>query len=156
MTARYEGIYAIGFALFAFGAADVTIGNGLIAAFVCGIAMGVAEHDVPDGFVEFAENSSAILQVLTFFVFGALIVATGFDHSIPPLVVFVAFALLIARPVAVQLSLLRTGLPGCSGCTRRLGLGRRSPRPASRCVTRSGSPRAKRSVILAAGVAGNR
>jgi NhaP-type Na+/H+ or K+/H+ antiporter len=111
LTQRYEGIYAIGFGLVAFGLADVTFGNGLIAAFVCGIAMGAAEHDVPQGFVEFAENTSAILQVLTFFVFGALIVATGFDHSIPPLVVFVVFALLIARPVAVQLSFLRTGLP---------------------------------------------
>ena len=111
LTPRYEGIYSIGFALAAFGLADVTIGNGLIAAFVCGIALGAAEHDVPDGFVEFAENTSAISQVLTFFVFGALIVATGFDHSIPPLVAFVAFALLIARPVAVQLSFVRTGLP---------------------------------------------
>src|SRR5262245_18782785 len=112
ITARYEGIYAIGFALAAFGFSEVTVGNGLIAAFVCGIAMGAAEHDVPGGFVEFAENSSAIMQVLTFFVFGALIVATGFDHSIPPLVVFVVFALLVARPVAVELSLARSGLPG--------------------------------------------
>ena len=111
ITARYEGIYAIGFALVAFGLADVTFGNGLIAAFVCGIAMGATERDVPQGFVEFAENTSAILQVLTFFVFGALIVATGFDHSIPPLVLFVAFALLIARPLAVQLSFVRTGIP---------------------------------------------
>jgi NhaP-type Na+/H+ and K+/H+ antiporter len=73
--------------------------------------MGATERDVPQGFVEFAENTSAILQVLTFFVFGALIVATGFPHSIPPLVVFVAFALLLARPVAVMLSFLRTGIP---------------------------------------------
>jgi sodium/hydrogen antiporter len=111
ITARYEGIYAVGFALLAFGLADVTIGNGLIAAFVCGIAMGAAERDVPQGFVEFAENASAIFQILTFFVFGALIVATGFDHSIPPLVLFVAFALLVARPAAVMLSFLRTGIP---------------------------------------------
>jgi sodium/hydrogen antiporter len=111
LTARYEGIYAIGFALFAFGLADVTFGNGLIAAFVCGIAMGASERDVPEGFVEFAESTSAILQVITFFVFGALIVATGFDHSIPPLVVFVAFALFLARPLAVMLSFVRTGLP---------------------------------------------
>jgi sodium/hydrogen antiporter len=111
ITARYEGIYAVGFALVAFGLSDVTIGNGLIAAFVCGIAMGATERDVPQGFVEFAENASAILQVLTFFVFGALIVATGFHHSIPPLVVFVLFALLVARPAAVMLSFLRTGLP---------------------------------------------
>jgi NhaP-type Na+/H+ or K+/H+ antiporter len=111
LTARYEGIYAIGFALVAFGLADVTFGNGLIAAFVCGIAMGAAERDVPQGFVEFAENTSAILQVITFFVFGALIVATGFHHSVPPLVLFVVFALTIARPFAVLLSFLRTGLP---------------------------------------------
>jgi sodium/hydrogen antiporter len=111
ITARYEGIYAVGFALVAFGLSDVTFGNGLIAAFVCGIAMGAAEREVPQGFVEFAENASAIFQVLTFFVFGALIVATGFAHSIPPLVVFVIFALLVARPAAVQLSFLRTGIP---------------------------------------------
>ena len=111
LTARYEGIYAIGIALLAFGLADATIGNGLIAAFVCGIAMGASERDVPQGFVEFAENASAILQVITFFVFGALIVATGFDHSIPPLVLFVVFALLVARPAAVLLSFVRTGLP---------------------------------------------
>jgi NhaP-type Na+/H+ or K+/H+ antiporter len=111
ITPRYEGIYAVGFALFAFGLAEATIGNGLIAAFVCGIAMGASERQVPDGFVEFAENTSAILQVLTFFVFGGLIYATGFHHSVPPLVVFVAFALLIARPVAVLLSFLRTGIP---------------------------------------------
>jgi NhaP-type Na+/H+ or K+/H+ antiporter len=111
LTQRYEGIYAVGFALASFGFADVTFGNGLIAAFVCGIAMGATERDVPQGFVEFAENTSAILQVITFFVFGALIVATGFDHSIPPLVAFVVFALLVARPAAVLLSFLRTGLP---------------------------------------------
>ncbi len=110
LTQRYEGIYAIGFALCAFGLADVTIGNGLIAAFVCGIAMAATERDVPDGFVEFAENTSAILQVLTFFVFGALIVATGFHHSIPPLILFVVFALLVARPLAVMLSFVRTGI----------------------------------------------
>lgn len=111
ITQRYEGIYSIGFALVAFGLAEVTFGNGLIAAFVCGIALGASEREVPDGFVEFAENSSAILQVLTFFVFGGLIYATGFHHSVPPLVLFVVFALLVARPLAVMLSFMRTGIP---------------------------------------------
>jgi NhaP-type Na+/H+ or K+/H+ antiporter len=111
ITQRYEGIYAVGFALMAFGLAEVTIGNGLIAAFVCGIAMGASEREVPAGFVEFAENSSAILQVLTFFVFGGLIYSTGFHHSVPPLILFVAFVLFLARPVAVMLSFLRTGIP---------------------------------------------
>ena len=67
---------------------------------------------MPEGFVEFAENTSAILQVITFFVFGALIVATGFDHSIPPLVALRRLRA-AGRPAAsaVLLSFVRTGLP---------------------------------------------
>src|SRR5215211_5787964 len=108
---RYEGIFALGVGMLAYGLADVTFGNGLIAAFVCGIAVGVAEHDIADDFVVFSENVSSILQVLTFFVFGGLIVATGYHSSVPLLIAFIAFALLVARPVAIWLSFLRIGMP---------------------------------------------
>jgi len=111
ITARYEGIYAVGFGLAAFGLADVTFGNGLIAAFVCGIAMGLAEHDIPEAFSEFAENVSAISQVITFFVFGGLIAAIGFDAGIWHLVAFIALALLIARPLAIVIAFVRSRLP---------------------------------------------
>ena len=108
---RYEGIYALGVGLLAFGLADVTFGNGFIAAFVCGISLAVAEHDIAEDFVVFSENVSSILQVLAFFVFGALIVATGYGGGIGLLLVFIAFALLVARPVAVMASFLRVRLP---------------------------------------------
>jgi NhaP-type Na+/H+ or K+/H+ antiporter len=108
---RYEGIYALGVGLLAYGIADVTIGNGLIAAFVCGISLAVAEHDIADDFVVFSENVSSILQVLTFFAFGGLIVATGYHGSVSLLIGFIAFALVIARPVAISLSFVRVGLP---------------------------------------------
>jgi NhaP-type Na+/H+ or K+/H+ antiporter len=108
---RYEGIYAVGIGLVAYGFADVTFGNGLIAAFVAGIALGAVEHDIPENFIDFSENVSSIFQVVTFFVFGALIVATGFDSEIWPLLLFIPFALLVARPVAVMASLGGTGLP---------------------------------------------
>jgi sodium/hydrogen antiporter len=108
---RYEGIYALGVGMLAYGLADVTLGNGLIAAFVCGIAMAVAEHDIADDFVVFSENVSSILQVLTFFVFGGLIIATGYHGSVPLLIAFIAFALLVARPVAIGLSFLRVDMP---------------------------------------------
>ena len=111
MTRRYEGIFAIGLALVAFGVADATIGNGLIAAFVAGLALGVTEHEVPDAFAEFSEDVSAIFQVLTFFVFGALIVTTGYSDEIWPLLIFIPFVLLIARPVAIELAFVRSGLP---------------------------------------------
>jgi sodium/hydrogen antiporter len=111
ITARYEGIYAVGFGLAAFGLADVTFGNGLIAAFVAGIALAAAEHEVPDSFVAFSENVSSIFQVITFFLFGALIVATGYEGSIWALLAFIPFALLLARPVAVTAALVGTRLP---------------------------------------------
>jgi NhaP-type Na+/H+ or K+/H+ antiporter len=111
ITARYEGIYAVGFGLAAAGLADVTFGNILIAAFVCGIVFGAAEHEIPDAFVEFAENVSAISQVLTFFVFGALIVATGYHDDVWRLAIFIPFALLVARPLAVMISFIRERLP---------------------------------------------
>jgi sodium/hydrogen antiporter len=111
VTPRYEGIYAVGFGLAAFGLADVTFGNGLIAAFVCGITLGAFEHKITERFIDFSENLSAIFQVVTFFVFGAIIVATGYDGPFWALVLFIPFALLVARPVAVMLSLAGTRLP---------------------------------------------
>ncbi|MET0730721.1 MAG: cation:proton antiporter, partial [Solirubrobacterales bacterium] len=108
---RYEGIYALGVGLLAYGIADVTFGNGLIAAFVCGISLAAADHDIADDFVVFSENVSSILQVLTFFAFGGLIVSTGFESTVPLLVAFIAFALVIARPLAIALSFVRVSLP---------------------------------------------
>jgi sodium/hydrogen antiporter len=108
---RYEGIYALGVGLLAYGMADVTFGNGLIAAFVCGISLAAADHDIADDFVVFSENVGSILQVLTFFAFGGLIVSTGFESTVPLLVAFIAFALVIARPLAIALSFVRVSLP---------------------------------------------
>jgi NhaP-type Na+/H+ or K+/H+ antiporter len=106
ITHKYEGIYALALGFVAFGLADVTYGNGLIAAFVAGIALAVARHEIPATFSDFNESVSATFQVVTFFVFGALIVATGWNGSVWPLLAFIAFALLVARPVAVWVSFI--------------------------------------------------
>jgi NhaP-type Na+/H+ or K+/H+ antiporter len=111
ITSRYEGIYGIGLGLTAYGLADVTFGNGLIAAFVTGIALGASEHRVPEGAVEFAEKLSSIFQALTFFAFGALVWAVGYHGSIPALLAFIVFAVFVARPVAVVAALAGTRIP---------------------------------------------
>jgi NhaP-type Na+/H+ or K+/H+ antiporter len=108
---NYEGVYALGLALFAYGVADVTWGNGLIAAFLAGVGVAVAEHDVPEAFGQFGENVSAIFQAITFFLFGALIVDTPWNKGVLVLLAFIAFALLVARPAAVLLALAGTRLP---------------------------------------------
>ena len=102
VTLKYEGVYALALAIASFGLAETTgWGNGLIAAFVAGIALAVSRHEIPDAFHEFNESVSAIFQIAVFVIFGALAVTTGWNGDIVPLVVFVAFALLVARPVAV-------------------------------------------------------
>jgi sodium/hydrogen antiporter len=109
---KYEGLYALGVALVAFGIAEQTgWANGLIAVFVCGIALAVARHEIPDTFLEFNESLSALLQVITFTTFGALVVATGWNGSTLRLVAFIAFALLVARPVAVLIAFGRVREP---------------------------------------------
>ncbi len=110
MTERYEGLYALGLALVAFGLAETTYGNGLIAAFVAGVALGLMVRDLPDAFAAFNENVSAIFQVVTFFLFGALILVTGFEGSLLALVAFILVTLLVARPVAILLAFLRSRL----------------------------------------------
>ena len=108
---KYEGTYALGLGFLAFGLADVTYGNGLIAAFVAGIVLAFTRHEIPATFRDFNESVSATFQLVTFFIFGALIVATGWEGNTLALVAFVAFALLVARPAAVLLSFIGVDLP---------------------------------------------
>ncbi len=104
VTHKYEGTYALGVGLLAFGLAEATYGNGLIAAFVGGIVLAFTRHEIPAAFRTFNETVSATFQIVTFFLFGALIVATGWPGDTWALVGFIAFALLVARPLAVVAS----------------------------------------------------
>ena len=104
---KYVGIYALAIAFLAFGIAEVTgWANGLIAVFVAGIAFAVVRHSLPGEYLEFNETLSALFQVITFTMFGALIVATGWHDSTPRLIAFIALVLLVARPAAVLLAFL--------------------------------------------------
>jgi NhaP-type Na+/H+ and K+/H+ antiporter len=89
----------------------IVVAMPITLVLLAAAALGVSRHETPAGFVDLSESASAVFQVLTFFVFGALIVATGYDGSLPALAAFILFALLIARPAALLLALARTGLP---------------------------------------------
>ena len=105
ISPKFEGVYALAIAFVSFGLAEATgWGNGLIAAFVAGIALAVSRHEMPDAFSEFNESVSTVFQIAVFVIFGALVVTTGWDGSAARLVLFVAFALLVARPAAVLAS----------------------------------------------------
>lgn len=106
---RYEGVYALAVPLLAYGIAEATVGNGLIATFVSGIALAIRIPDVPDAFPKFNENLSSILQAVTFVLFGALFVTVGGGND--PFAVFalVVVLLFVARPLAIVVSYARAG-----------------------------------------------
>ncbi len=110
LTRRYEGVYALGIGLTAFGLAEATFGNGLVATFVAGIAIGVADRETPDNFLEFNESLSAVLQTVTFFVFGALVVSSGVPAPAIAAAALVGFTLFVARPVAILAALFGSDL----------------------------------------------
>ena len=111
LTEKYEGVYALGIGLAAFGLAESTIGNGLIAAFVAGIALGIADRETPVAFREFNESVGAVLQAVTFFVFGVLIFGSGVPAEWFAVAVLVGFVLFVARPVAILGALIGSDLP---------------------------------------------
>jgi sodium/hydrogen antiporter len=110
MQHRYEGVYALGLAFAAFGAAEAIYGNGLIAAFVAGIVLAVSRSDIPSAFAVFNEGLSAAFQIITFVLFGGLIFSTGWHGSAWRVALFVAFLLLVARPAAVWIAFLNVRL----------------------------------------------
>jgi NhaP-type Na+/H+ or K+/H+ antiporter len=105
---RYEGVYALAIALIAFGLAEATIGNGLVSTFIAGIVLGVTEQELPRAFTRFNENLSAIVQIAAFALFGALVVTTDNPSSPLAMAAFILGLLLVARPVAIGLALVRS------------------------------------------------
>jgi sodium/hydrogen antiporter len=81
-----------------------------VATFVAGIAFGLRIPEMPEAFPRFNENLSSILQVVTFVLFGALVVATGSGGGPLAVAALVVALLLIARPLAIAVSFARSGL----------------------------------------------
>ncbi len=108
---HYTGIFTLGLALTIYGLAELTIGNGLVAVFCCGITLALAEEGgVPEEFAAFSEYASSVAQVVAFFALGALVVGTGLHSSAWQLAAILAVVFLIARPVAVRIATVGAGL----------------------------------------------
>lgn len=101
ITDRYEGLITLGTAFSGYGIAELVHGNGLIAAFVAGVAFAILRPEAPDVFHRRNENITNVLHLVAFLIFGALVAEVGYNGELLALAAFVAFALLVARPVAV-------------------------------------------------------
>lgn len=101
---RQLATLAVGVA--AFGGAEMLEGNGFIAAFVAGLAMGTIARGPCEHIVDFSEDEGQLLALLTFFVFGATIAGPALDELTWSIVAYAGLSLTVVRMVPVLLSLI--------------------------------------------------
>jgi NhaP-type Na+/H+ or K+/H+ antiporter len=107
-----KSLYALGVAFATYGVAVglPPEGNGLIAVFVCAITLGILRPDLRETFEARADDVVEIVKVGVFVVFGSLLTLGGLFGDGWAAIAVVAVTLLVARPVAIWVSLAGTGL----------------------------------------------
>jgi NhaP-type Na+/H+ or K+/H+ antiporter len=99
-------------------------GNGFVAAFVAGLLFRPAAKRLPKDALHLVEDTSVLLGLLVWFLFGDLINETLADGTNWAIVLFALLAVVVARTVPVVLSLAGTNIDR----TDRWFLGWVSPR----------------------------
>lgn len=94
----------------AFAGSEAVEGNGFVAAFVAGLAFGVAAREHCAGAYDFAEDEGQLLALLTFLFFGASIVGPALDDLTWRIGLYALLSLTVVRMIPVTLSLLGAGL----------------------------------------------
>jgi NhaP-type Na+/H+ or K+/H+ antiporter len=110
MTSAFQGLSTLAVALAAFSLAELVGDNGFLAAFVAGLTVGNVHRGVCDYLFDFAESEGQLLTVLTFFLFGAVIVPEVIDHFTPIIFLYALLSLTVVRMVPVAISLIGTHL----------------------------------------------
>jgi NhaP-type Na+/H+ or K+/H+ antiporter len=106
----FLGIAVLALALVAYLAALVAHGNGFVAAFLGGLAFGVAAGPRASAEVVFLEQASALVSLLVWLAFGALAIPIVVELADPMIVVYAVLSLTLVRMVPVVLACLGSGL----------------------------------------------
>lgn len=104
------GVYFLMIAFIAYFTALLIGGNGFIAAFIGGLAFGNT-LSTEDAFTEeFVESENQLLTMITFMIFGAIMVPQGLAHITWKTLMLVFFFLTVVRMLPIWISLAGTGL----------------------------------------------
>ena len=104
---HHKSLYVLGVAFATYG---ITIaepsGNGFIAVFVCAITLGIRRPDLAHTFAERSQDLVEVVKLGIFVVFGSLLTLDSLFADGWAAVGIVAFTLLLARPIAIWISLI--------------------------------------------------
>jgi NhaP-type Na+/H+ or K+/H+ antiporter len=113
MTGSFQRLALLALALIAWALADTIGGNGFIAAFVGGLAVGPTVERTGEQLIRFTEAEGQLLNLGVFFVFGVL--AVGLVGTLTwQVALYALLSLTVIRMLPVAASLLGTHLRGVS------------------------------------------
>jgi sodium/hydrogen antiporter len=113
MTGSFQRVALLALAFIAWALADLIGGNGFIAAFVGGLAVGPSVERTGEQLIRFTEAEGQLLNLSVFFIFGVL--AVGFiEGSTWQVALYALLSLTVIRMLPVAASLLGTHLRGVS------------------------------------------
>lgn len=110
ISENYEGAAILSMAALSFGGAEAVGGNGFIAAFVAGLVFGNVVRSRCAFVFEFLEAEGQLLVLITFLIFGAVIVPELSVSLGWAQIVYVMLSLTLIRMVSIALSLIGTGV----------------------------------------------
>lgn len=106
LSHEFCNIYLLSLAFIAYLAADEIGGNGFIAAFSAGVAIGNTLKHINEEIFEFAESEGQLLNLIIFFLFGVALLPQAWGHVSWDIVVYALLSLTLIRMVPVFLSLI--------------------------------------------------
>lgn len=106
----YQPLYAFSLGLMIYSIAGLTHANVYLAAFAAGITVVSVSTELRNEFHRFGETVAELFKLAALLVFGALISPRFLSDISWSGYVFAALALLVARPIALALSLVGSGL----------------------------------------------
>ncbi len=101
----WRQIIPVAAAALAYGVALALGGSGFIAAFVAGIVFGAIAREDDAAMMRFTEETGALLDTITFFVFGAVLLGPALEHVSWQIALYAVLSLTIVRMLPVAISL---------------------------------------------------
>ena len=110
MSSSFQGIGILALIILTYVVAEQVGGNGFIAAFVGGMVFGNTLKHACTFLYEFMESEGLLLMLITFFLFGAILLPEGLAYFSITFFIYAALSLTIIRMLPVFISLLGSGV----------------------------------------------
>ena len=109
-STSFQGIAILALAILSYLVAEMIGGNGFISAFVAGMVFGNTVRHECSFLFEFMETEGQLLMLVTFLVFGAVLLPEGLANAEPAHFVYAALSLTVIRMLPIAISLLGSGV----------------------------------------------